>query len=375
MRSISADLKAHLAQQYHTLATCWRVTLHTSEVRCFTNHDQDLIVGGETYRASSGYNANEVQSDDALNVSNMEVAGMLIDDSMTEEELSTGLWDYAKIQVFLVNWADLTQGKVILRSGRLGEVSTGKQTFRAELRGLTQAYTRVIGELTSPSCRASLGDHRCQVDLFGGSPSLAVTGVVTGVDPDNATVFDDGRTEPGPAGGYSITEIDSVGQRVRFSMLGVVALENGMSVSLSGIQGPALLNGIHVIKDVQIDPASALFMLDIDISDTGLYPDYTGGGVATPLENESGYFDYGVLTFTSGANNGRSMEVRQYTEGMITLSLPMPYPIEVGDTYTMTPGCDKFLTTCRDKFSNVVNFRGEPYLPGRDKVVQVGRRG
>ena len=34
-------------------------------------------------------------------------------------------------------------------------------------------------------------------------------------------------------------------------------------------------------------------------------------------------------------------------------------------------GCDKSLATCRDRFDNLVNFRGEPYVPGLDKMVQM----
>lgn len=96
-------------------------------------------------------------------------------------------------------------------------------------------------------------------------------------------------------------------------------------------------------------------------------------GIGSPTVAESGYFEYGKLTFTSGLNAGRSMEVKQYAQGVVTLHLPMPYQVTAGDTFNVSAGCDKRLTTCRDKFNNVVNFRGEPWLAGRDKLAQVGR--
>jgi hypothetical protein len=46
----------------------------------------------------------------------------------------------------------------------------------------------------------------------------------------------------------------------------------------------------------------------------------------------------------------------------------------VGDTFDLQPGCDKARETCRDTFSNIVNFQGEPFLAGNDRLVQVGRR-
>jgi len=33
---------------------------------------------------------------------------------------------------------------------------------------------------------------------------------------------------------------------------------------------------------------------------------------------------------------------------------------------TLTVGCDKSFSTCRDKFLNPLNFRGFPQMPGSD---------
>jgi uncharacterized phage protein (TIGR02218 family) len=83
-----------------------------------------------------------------------------------------------------------------------------------------------------------------------------------------------------------------------------------------------------------------------------------------------GYFSYGKLTWTSGDNDGLSMEVKRYTVGHVILELPMPYDIVVGDTFDIIAGCDKLIATCKATFDNVDNFRGEPYVPGFDKVIR-----
>jgi hypothetical protein len=57
---------------------------------------------------------------------------------------------------------------------------------------------------------------------------------------------------------------------------------------------------------------------------------------------------------------------------MVT-KLPLPYDV-TGDSYTMTEGCIRSLTMCRDRFNNVVNFNGEPWLRGPDAAAQVGRK-
>src|SRR5262249_8202327 len=135
-----------------------------------------------------------------------------------------------------------------------------KQQFIAEVRGLTQRLSQTIGELYSASCRATLGDSRCKVNMA----LQTVTGSVTSA-------------------------------------------------------------------------ASNLQFID-----------------STRME-DSGIFAFGNVTFTSGANNGLSMEVKEYihnltTGGQLTLALPMPYPIHAGDSYSLTKGCDKTLATCFARF-------------------------
>ena len=55
--------------------------------------------------------------------------------------------------------------------------------------------------------------------------------------------------------------------------------------------------------------------------------------------------------------------------GRIELYLPLGYAIAPGDVFRLHPGCDKRLDTCIDRFANVLNFRGEPYIPGQDLLM------
>ena len=90
------------------------------------------------------------------------------------------------------------------------------------------------------------------------------------------------------------------------------------------------------------------------------------GTLGINLINAAGYFDYGVLTFTTGDNTGGQYEVKTFVDGVITLFLPTAHSIAVGDTFTVLPGCDGNFSTCRTKFGNGLNFRGEPHVPGND---------
>jgi uncharacterized phage protein (TIGR02218 family) len=83
----------------------------------------------------------------------------------------------------------------------------------------------------------------------------------------------------------------------------------------------------------------------------------------------NGWFTGGKLTFSSGANAGRAMEIKRHGGGSIELWQAMAFDIASGDTAVLTAGCDKQLSTCRAKFANVVSFRGFPYMPGNDAVL------
>ncbi|MGY2049595.1 DUF2163 domain-containing protein [Methylobacterium sp. JK268] len=90
-----------------------------------------------------------------------------------------------------------------------------------------------------------------------------------------------------------------------------------------------------------------------------------------------GWFTAGRLVWTGGANAGAAVEVRAHarTAGGALLDLwePATAAMAAGDAFTVTAGCDRALPTCRDKFGNVVNFRGFPDLPGNDYAVSYSR--
>lgn len=90
----------------------------------------------------------------------------------------------------------------------------------------------------------------------------------------------------------------------------------------------------------------------------------------TARTEDAGLFSFGKLTFTGGANDGLSMEIKSYVPGTFTLFLPFPYDVAPGDDYMVTEGCDKTLATCAAVFDNAVNFRGEPHVPGMNRILE-----
>jgi len=272
----SAALKAHLAGSYLTIATLWKVTRADGEIFRFTDHDQDITYDSGTWEAAAGYLPSAVQTSAGLQVDNLEVQSVLDSATITDADLAAGLWDYAEVEILIVNWADLTMGDLIVRRGRLGEVTTGKVGFVAELRGLAQNLQQEIGRLIMPACNADLGDARCGITLASYTSNITLTSVAS-----------------------------------------------NRAFTASALAG------------------------------------------ATDL------FTYGKVTFITGLNAGLAMEVKGFTSGgVIELQQPMPYTVAIGDTGTISQGCDKSTGAngCT-RFSNIVNFRGFPHLPGVDRMV------
>jgi uncharacterized phage protein (TIGR02218 family) len=90
---------------------------------------------------------------------------------------------------------------------------------------------------------------------------------------------------------------------------------------------------------------------------------------ASGFTEAAGWATGGTVTFTSGPNDGAVRRIRSHASGgVITLWEPLFAIPTVGDGFDIVAGCDKRLETCRDKFSNVVNFRGFPHVKGEDSA-------
>ncbi len=92
----------------------------------------------------------------------------------------------------------------------------------------------------------------------------------------------------------------------------------------------------------------------------------------TSRTQPTGYFNYGVIEFTSGDLDGFKAEVKSYiqTGGEIELQIPMTRVIEAGTTYKLIRGCDRKHGTCKNIYNNLKNFRGFPYVPGIEKAYK-----
>lgn len=163
MKSISPELQAHLALEVTTMTTCVRVARKDAQVFGFTALDKDLTFESTLYKAILGVEATAIDSRSALQTGSLEIRGMLdATFGIAEADVVSGVWDFADVLVFQVNYQDLTMGSIKQRRGWLGEVSV-THSFAVEMKGLAQKLQQTIIPLSKERCDADLFDSRCKV--------------------------------------------------------------------------------------------------------------------------------------------------------------------------------------------------------------------
>ncbi|MDT8854806.1 DUF2163 domain-containing protein [Paracoccaceae bacterium Fryx2] len=148
--------------------------------------------------------------------------------------------------------------------------------------------------------------------------------------------------------------------------------------SLAHLLGQTVGRTFQATCDAALGDARCGVNLDaLALKGTGIIIDllrdraFTASGLASFT---SGWFTFGTLDWTSGANAGRRAEVLAHdlVDGVAVLTL-LEAPVRAiaaTDTFTIRAGCDKRIATCGTKFANVANFRGFPNIPGQDAVLR-----
>jgi len=205
-KTISAQMQAHLASEVTSLATCWKITRRDGTIIRITDHDADITFGGEEYLASIGVSRSAVQDKSDMSVDNMELAGIIDSNVITDEDIRGGRYDYAEAECFMVNHEDPDGfGDIKLRKGTIGEVQANPiiGSYTAEFRGLLDRFAQNTINVYQSECRVDLGSTKCGV-LLEASEVLRSTayevGDVVSVDASATTTIATLATiDPAPA--------------------------------------------------------------------------------------------------------------------------------------------------------------------------------
>lgn len=159
-----------------------------------------------------------------------------------------------------------------------------------------------------------------------------------------------------------VAEVEPVAQGVRLRVKSELEALNVLlpKFTLQPICG-------HAVYDAGCTLSRAAFTLSGTVSAASSASSFTTATAAVTAKT-SGYFNLGVVTFTSGSLNGQKQAIAAWSGTTFTMQLPFTATPGVGDSFTVYPGCPRDKATCNTKFSNLVNFRGFPHVPAGESA-------
>lgn len=279
MKDISGNLKEIINQEVLNLVRCWKITLENGNTLCFTTSNEDFVYQNEKYNSIPAYEISNLNANVDINDDSAEISNLIVNDLIKDSDILSGLYNNAKVEIFIIDKDNLDAGKVSLLNGNIADIEYKDNVFIAKVSGLKTQLNKTIGDVYSPLCRCGFCSDKCKLN------------------------------------------------KNNFTFSGIVS---------------------SVINNVNFET-----------------------NTTTITQKSRGYFDYGIIEFTSGKNIGQKTEVKQFQYNSIILASELPYKIEVGDNFNITAGCDKQFSTCCNKFNNAINFRGEPHLPGTDILLKI----
>lgn len=97
--------------------------------------------------------------------------------------------------------------------------------------------------------------------------------------------------------------------------------------------------------------------------------------LANSVVPSDGDLNYGYVDWKTGNNAGIKGEIKNFTQSgaIIEIQIKTPFDIQIGDTFDVYMGCNKLQDTCKNTFSNFVNFGGFPFIPGTDASIRTAR--
>lgn len=399
MKKVHPELFNEMKRTSSNIAAGWLLTRTDGVKKGYTSHDQGFTLEGVYYSPTNSFSGSASVSKNNLSVDNMTVLA-LVGDDITDADLRGGVYDNAKVQLFWVRPDKPEWGKMDIQGGTLGEIKIKGAQYEAELRSASQKLQQPFGRIYTTECDTTLGSSRCGVQMtaLDWAPGMTVAARLEG-DATVATLVKpsvyNGLWYECISGNQSVSTDDDPDdwsdtlKELLTGFLGIFLLlaKGGKSGFLGqgGIVNDQPLNiayGTTGTSEPAWPTALGGTVSDGNVTWKAILAREMVGSVGSVFNrarfecNELGwvddrYFQYGLLTWTSGDNLGFKMEVRQHRNGIrasFDLLEAMPFPVRVGDTFSVIPGCPRTRSACKE-WNNIYNLQGFPDMPTEDKAL------
>lgn len=184
------------------VATYWRLERKDGLTLGFTSHDRDLEFDGVRFRSAPGMLPSAIRLTASLELDSAEVQGALSHDSIVAGDIAAGRYDYARVEIGLVDWEDLERSS--LYSGQMGAISSDGVQFESDLRSAKAVLERDLVPRTSPTCRARFCGPGCGLSAHRFTHRAAVAHI----DPASGSIVFDKVLSPDHMRGGSVRWIE-----------------------------------------------------------------------------------------------------------------------------------------------------------------------
>lgn len=211
------------------VATFWRIFRVDGVTLGFTSHDAALKFDGLCHLAAPGLMPTAIRRTTDLESDSAEVRGALSHSSISDRDLTAGLYDNAAIAIGAVNWETLE--RQVFYTGEIGTLEDDGTAFGAELLSAKSWLDNDLVPRTSPTCRAAFCGAQCGLSRA----KFTIRKAVLDIDLDrNSVSFD--VSNPNNFINGEIRFIDGAQTGIRFGVMG--------------------MSGEHLILDRPIHPES-----------------------------------------------------------------------------------------------------------------------
>lgn len=176
-RTLSAGLVSHVATRAHTRCRMIAIVPQIGDAFGLTDHNGDIDytlseVGALTYEAGTGIYSSDIALSCGLDANNFEIRGPLqADGPVSKTQVLGGVFNYATVYLFEVNWRSLGDGAIKILNGNVAEARIEGGEFVFEIRDQFDKYNQPVGRVITNQCDADFADgircHATPTEIVG----------------------------------------------------------------------------------------------------------------------------------------------------------------------------------------------------------------
>lgn len=179
MKTITPAMDSRLGERALALAMLMTITRRDGQITRLTDYDRNIVFNGNTYTPSAGLQRSAIAQSEGLAVDNMDVSGYY-DGNLTQDALRKGRFDGASVDVVFVEASNPdAYGAIPMFYGFVGDSITDRDRLKLPINSFVELLQQEFSEVTSPDCRANLGDARCKVSLAPHTYTGTITGLTS----------------------------------------------------------------------------------------------------------------------------------------------------------------------------------------------------